>query len=65
MPGASGGGTRILLVPGLPGVVGLGGSCFSVPGIDSDAFMRYGDSNANESRLVFDEGWQMMKWFID
>jgi 2,3-bisphosphoglycerate-independent phosphoglycerate mutase len=34
-------------------------------GIDSDAFMRYGDSNANESRLVFDEGWQMMKWFID
>jgi len=34
-------------------------------GIDSDAFMRYGDSNANESSLVFDEGWQMMKWFID
>ena len=34
-------------------------------GIDSDTFMRYGDSNANESCLVFDEGWQMMKWFID
>jgi 2,3-bisphosphoglycerate-independent phosphoglycerate mutase len=34
-------------------------------GIDSDTFMRYGDSNANESCLVFDEGWKMMKWFID
>ena len=34
-------------------------------GIEPDTFIRYGDSNANESGLVFDAGWKMMKWFIN
>jgi 2,3-bisphosphoglycerate-independent phosphoglycerate mutase len=33
-------------------------------GIDADAFTSYGDTNAAQSELAFDEGWRMMEWFI-
>jgi 2,3-bisphosphoglycerate-independent phosphoglycerate mutase len=33
-------------------------------GIAADEFTTYGDSNAANSKLAFDEGWQLMPWFI-
>jgi 2,3-bisphosphoglycerate-independent phosphoglycerate mutase len=33
-------------------------------GIAADEFTSYGDTNAARSRLVFDEGWKLMPWFI-
>jgi 2,3-bisphosphoglycerate-independent phosphoglycerate mutase len=33
-------------------------------GIAPDEFTSYGDTNAANSRLVFDEGWRAMGWFI-
>jgi 2,3-bisphosphoglycerate-independent phosphoglycerate mutase len=32
--------------------------------IAADEFTTYGDTNAAQSKLAFDEGWQMMPWFI-
>jgi 2,3-bisphosphoglycerate-independent phosphoglycerate mutase len=32
--------------------------------ISPDEFTAYGDSNAAKSKLAFDEGWQLMPWFI-
>lgn len=34
-------------------------------GISPDEFNNYGDTNANRSRLAFDEGWNLMPWFIN
>jgi 2,3-bisphosphoglycerate-independent phosphoglycerate mutase len=33
-------------------------------GIAADEFTAYGDSNAAKSKLAFDEGWNLMPWFI-
>jgi 2,3-bisphosphoglycerate-independent phosphoglycerate mutase len=33
-------------------------------GIVPDEFTTYGDTNASRSKLAFDEGWQVMPWFI-
>jgi 2,3-bisphosphoglycerate-independent phosphoglycerate mutase len=33
-------------------------------GITPDEFKTYGDTNAARSRLAFDEGWNVMPWFI-
>jgi 2,3-bisphosphoglycerate-independent phosphoglycerate mutase len=33
-------------------------------GIQADEFTSYGDTNAAKSQLAFDEGWQLMPWFI-
>ena len=33
-------------------------------GITKDEFTTYGDTNAAKSKLAFDEGWQLMPWFI-
>jgi 2,3-bisphosphoglycerate-independent phosphoglycerate mutase len=33
-------------------------------GIQPDEFTTYGDTNAAHSKLVFDEGWHVMPWFI-
>ncbi len=33
-------------------------------GIDPDGFDSYGDTNAANSDLAFDAGWQAMRWFI-
>jgi 2,3-bisphosphoglycerate-independent phosphoglycerate mutase len=33
-------------------------------GIAADQFTSYGDTNAANSPLAFDEGWRMMPWFI-
>jgi 2,3-bisphosphoglycerate-independent phosphoglycerate mutase len=33
-------------------------------GIAADEFTSYGDTNAANSKLAFDEGWNMMSWFI-
>jgi 2,3-bisphosphoglycerate-independent phosphoglycerate mutase len=33
-------------------------------GIAADEFTSYGDTNAAESKLAFDEGWRAMGWFI-
>jgi 2,3-bisphosphoglycerate-independent phosphoglycerate mutase len=33
-------------------------------GITSDEFKAYGDTNAAKSKLAFDEGWNVMPWFI-
>jgi 2,3-bisphosphoglycerate-independent phosphoglycerate mutase len=32
--------------------------------IDPDEFNTYGDTNAAQSKLAFDEGWRAMPWFI-
>lgn len=34
-------------------------------GIEPDEFTSYGDTNAAQSQLAFDEGYEAMKWFID
>lgn len=34
-------------------------------GIEADSFTSYGDTNAANSELAFDEGWRVMQWFID
>jgi len=34
-------------------------------GIVADSFMTYGDTNAAQSSLAFDEGWRAMRFFID
>ena len=34
-------------------------------GIESDQFTSYGDTNAAESELAFEAGWQAMRWFIN
>jgi len=33
-------------------------------GITPDEFITYGDTNAANSKLAFDQGWQLMPWFI-
>lgn len=33
-------------------------------GIEPDRFTTYGDTNAANSQLAFDEGWRAMGWFI-
>jgi 2,3-bisphosphoglycerate-independent phosphoglycerate mutase len=33
-------------------------------GIAADEFTTYGDTNAAQSRLAFDKGWDVMPWFI-
>jgi len=33
-------------------------------GIEADKFTSYGDTNAAQSDLAFDAGWQAMRWFI-
>jgi 2,3-bisphosphoglycerate-independent phosphoglycerate mutase len=33
-------------------------------GIAADEFTSYGDTNAAKSSLAFDQGWQLMPWFI-
>ena len=33
-------------------------------GITADEFRTYGDTNAAKSKLAFDEGWNVMPWFI-
>jgi hypothetical protein len=33
-------------------------------GIAPDEFTSYGDTNAARSKLAFDEGWNVMRWFI-
>ena len=33
-------------------------------GIEADEFTSYGDTNAANSTLAFDAGWQAMRWFI-
>jgi 2,3-bisphosphoglycerate-independent phosphoglycerate mutase len=33
-------------------------------GIAADEFKNYGDTNAAKSKLAFDEGWNLMPWFI-
>ncbi len=33
-------------------------------GIEPDGFSAYGDTNAAESSLAFDDGWKAMRWFI-
>jgi 2,3-bisphosphoglycerate-independent phosphoglycerate mutase len=33
-------------------------------GIAADEFTSYGDANAANSKLAFDEGWNVMPWFI-
>jgi 2,3-bisphosphoglycerate-independent phosphoglycerate mutase len=33
-------------------------------GITADQFKTYGDTNAAKSKLAFDNGWQLMPWFI-
>jgi 2,3-bisphosphoglycerate-independent phosphoglycerate mutase len=33
-------------------------------GIAADEFKAYGDTNAAKSKLAFDEGWNLMPWFI-
>jgi len=33
-------------------------------GITADEFTTYGDTNAAQSKLAFDEGWRTMGWFI-
>jgi len=33
-------------------------------GIEPDKFTTYGDTNAAESQLAFDEGWRAMGWFV-
>ena len=33
-------------------------------GIAADEFTSYGDTNAAKSKLAFDEGWDVMPWFI-
>jgi len=33
-------------------------------GIAADEFTAYGDTNAAQSKLAFDEGWNVMPWFI-
>jgi 2,3-bisphosphoglycerate-independent phosphoglycerate mutase len=33
-------------------------------GINADEFTYYGDSNAAKSELAFEDGWQLMPWFI-
>jgi 2,3-bisphosphoglycerate-independent phosphoglycerate mutase len=33
-------------------------------GITSDSFTTYGDTNAANSELAFEEGWRAMGWFI-
>ncbi len=33
-------------------------------GIEPDRFGAYGDTNASESELAFERGWEMMRWFI-
>jgi 2,3-bisphosphoglycerate-independent phosphoglycerate mutase len=33
-------------------------------GIAADEFKAYGDTNAANSKLAFDEGWNLMPWFI-
>jgi 2,3-bisphosphoglycerate-independent phosphoglycerate mutase len=33
-------------------------------GIIADQFASYGDTNSALSRLAFDEGWNVMPWFI-
>jgi 2,3-bisphosphoglycerate-independent phosphoglycerate mutase len=33
-------------------------------GIAADEFTSYGDTNAAQSKLAFDEGWQLMPWFV-
>ncbi len=32
--------------------------------IAADEFKAYGDTNAANSKLAFDEGWRTMGWFI-
>jgi 2,3-bisphosphoglycerate-independent phosphoglycerate mutase len=33
-------------------------------GIAADEFTTYGDTNAEKSKLAFDQGWNLMSWFI-
>jgi 2,3-bisphosphoglycerate-independent phosphoglycerate mutase len=33
-------------------------------GISADEFTSYGDTNAANSKMAFDEGWRAMKWFM-
>ncbi len=33
--------------------------------IEPDSFTRYGDTNAADSALAFEEGWRAMRWFIE
>jgi hypothetical protein len=33
-------------------------------GIKPDEFKSYGDTNAAKSKLAFDQGWDVMRWFI-
>ena len=33
-------------------------------GVEADEFTAYGDTNAANSKLAFDAGWQAMRWFI-
>ncbi|MCO6043705.1 cofactor-independent phosphoglycerate mutase [Aeoliella sp. ICT_H6.2] len=33
-------------------------------GIEADNFTAYGDTNAAESELAFDQGWDAMQWFV-
>jgi hypothetical protein len=33
-------------------------------GIAADEFTSYGDTNAANGNLAFDEGWRAMEWFI-
>lgn len=33
-------------------------------GIDADEFTAYGDTNASQSSLAFDQGWDTMRWFV-
>ena len=33
-------------------------------GIEADEFTSYGDTNAANSQLVFDEGWRAMRYFV-
>ena len=34
-------------------------------GVEADEFTSYGDTNAANSQLAFDEGWRAMQWFIE
>ena len=34
-------------------------------GIEPDGFTAYGDTNAADSDLAFEAGWQAMRYFVD
>jgi 2,3-bisphosphoglycerate-independent phosphoglycerate mutase len=38
--------------------------CIAGTGVAPDQFTAYGDTNAANSPLAFDEGWRAMEWFI-